>query len=325
MDKIIGFGNALADIIIRIEDDRILKDFNLPKGGMVLIDSSTRKKILDNTVSLPKQISSGGSAANTIHGLANLGLDTGFVGSVGHDSTGEFFTTDLKNSGIDPKVLSRDTETGSALTLVSKDSERTFATYLGAAIELSAEDINSKMFDNYDWCHIEGYLVNDTSLIKCIAETAKKCGLKVSLDLASYNVVEANLEFLRNLTRNSIDLVFANEDEARVFSGMEGRDALDFISEFCELAIIKTGEKGSMIKRGTDVCIVEALKVNCIDTTGAGDLYAAGFIYGMIKSYKLEICGKIGTLLAGNVIQNIGAKIKPEYWGKLRDQINNLS
>ncbi len=322
MDKIIGAGNALVDIILQLENDDLLTEFNLPKGGMELIDSSKRKKILDKTTGLKKQLSSGGSAANTIHGLANLGMNAGFIGSVGNDPTGEFFIEDLKKSKIEPKVFTRNEETGTALTLVSNDSERTFATYLGAAIEFSPEDINSQIFNGYSWCHIEGYLVNDKSLIKKIAETAKNCGLQVSIDLASYNVVEANLDFLVMLVKNSIDIVFANEEEAKAFTGMENRKALEYISNLCDIAIVKTGKNGSMIQQGENFIQVNALNVNCIDTTGAGDLYAAGFIYGLTKSYSMDVCGKIGTLLAGNVIQNIGAKLSPEQWENVIKSIN---
>lgn len=321
MNKIIGAGNALVDVILQLENDKLLDEFKLPKGGMELIDSSTKKKILNKTTALSKQYSSGGSAANTIHGLANLGLDTGFIGSVGNDATAEFFVEDLKKNGIEPKIFYRNTETGSALTFVSRDSERTFATFLGAAIELSPDDIDSQILNAYSWCHIEGYLVNDTALIKKIAETAQKSGLQVSLDLASYNVVEANLDFLRNLTEKSIDIVFANEDEAKAFSGMENRKALEYISKLCEIAVVKTGKKGSMIQSGKKYYSVEALNVNCIDTTGAGDLYAAGFIYGLVMGYSMENCGKTGTLLAGNVIQNIGAKLSTDQWNNLHETI----
>ncbi|MFC2096706.1 adenosine kinase [Bacteroidota bacterium] len=321
MDKIIGIGNALVDLILQLENDDLIKKFNLPKGGMELIDNSLREKILKETSKLSKQLSSGGSAANTIHGLANLGMETGFVGSIGKDEMGEFFINDLTDKGIDPGLFIRDTETGTAITLVSKDSERTFATYLGAAIELSEEDIETKIFKEYTYCHIEGYLVMDHSLIKKIAETAKKCGLIVSLDLASYNVVEANLDFLQTLVSDYVDIVFANEEEAKAFTGMEPEKALKKISEVCEIAVVKTGKNGSIISKGENIYSVKALSVNCIDTTGAGDLYAAGFLYGHANSYDLDECGKIGTILAGNVIQNIGAKMDSDQWLKIKSEI----
>lgn len=321
MDRIVGIGNALLDIILKLDNDNILQDFNLPKGGMELIDSSLRKKILDNTEGLEKQISSGGSAANTIHGLSNLGIDTGFIGSVGKDDMGKYFINDLKNNGVKPGVYIRDSVTGTALTLLSKDSERTFATYLGAAIELSAENITEEILRDYTFCHIEGYLVMDHNLIKKIASTAKNLGLKVSIDLASYNVVEANLDFLHNLIKNYVDIVFANEDEARAFTGQEPKKALEIISQYCEIAVVKTGKKGSMVKSEKKFCKVDSLNVNCIDTTGAGDLYAAGFLYGLINSFDIKKCANTGTLLAANVIQNIGAKINNTQWSQIKSNI----
>ena len=197
MSKVLGMGNALVDIMTRLESDSLLEKFMLPKGSMQLVDREASDKVLSGTIGLNKQQSSGGSAANTIHGLANLGIETGFIGAVGEDEYGTFFHQDLINSSISPKLFKSKTESGRAIALVSPDSERTFATFLGAAIELSAEHLSLDVFDGYEYFHIEGYLVQNHDLIRKSIEFAKQKNLKVSLDLASFNVVEANLYFLK--------------------------------------------------------------------------------------------------------------------------------
>jgi len=322
MPKVLGIGNALVDIMTRLGNDELLKTFNLPKGGMQLVDSELSKLVIDNTGNLEKQMTSGGSAANTIHGLANLGTETGFIGKIGNDEFGEFFLNDMKNKNINPILSYGNNDTGKAIALVSPDAERTFATYLGASIELTANDLSLQMFAGYDYLHIEGYLVQDHDLVKKAVEMAKQNNMTVCLDMASYNVVEANLEFLKTLIKNYVDIVFANEDEARSFTGSEPEEALHKIAEDCDIAVVKTGEKGSLIKQAGNVYTVDTINVNCIDTTGAGDLYAAGFIYGLIKGYPVDRCGRIGTVLAGKVIEVTGAKMDTNTWTKIRELIS---
>lgn len=199
MAKVIGLGNALVDIMTMIDSDKVLEKLNLPKGSMQLVDSELSEKIQLETKKFPRSMASGGSAANTIRSLANMGIETGFVGKIGPDELGDFFASDMKRTGVIPRLIKSETASGRAVALVSKDSERTFATYLGAAAELLAEDINATMFVDYDILHVEGYLIINHELIEKAMSLAKENGLKVSLDLASYNVVEDNLEFLRYL------------------------------------------------------------------------------------------------------------------------------
>jgi len=191
--------------------------------------------------------------------------------------------------------------------MISKDGERTFGTFLGAAIELSANHINDNQFADYDILHVEGYLVQNHELLEAILKTAKNNGLKVSIDLASYNVVEDNIDFIKEMVTKYVDIIFANEEEAKAFTGMEPEAALEEISKVADIAIVKIGKKGSMIKQGNTIVNVDVREIEPIDTTGAGDIYAAGFLYGLII-ICLKIC-ELGSLLASTVIENIGAKI----------------
>jgi len=323
MTKILGIGNALVDIMTQIESDELLSKFNLPKGSMQLVDKATSDYILKGIEHLKKQKSSGGSAANTIHGLANLGVETGFIGTVGEDELGDFFHDDLKENNIKPFLNKGNDASGKAIALVSPDSERTFATFLGAALELSEKNIKKDTFSGYDYLHVEGYLVQNQDFLLNVINTAKVKGLKVSLDLASYNVVEANLDFLKNLIKEHIDIVFANEEEAKAFTGFNPESALHEIANHCEIAVVKIGKNGSLIKDQKNLYKVGVIKANSIDTTGAGDVYASGFLYGISQNLPLSKCGELGALLSGKVIEVLGAKMSKNTWAEIKTIIKN--
>ena len=321
MDKVLGIGNALVDIMTKLPDDSVLEKFSLPKGSMQLSERDFAEKINNETMNLEKSQSSGGSAANTIHGLASLGAPTGYIGKVGNDSFGDFFSNDMKANGIEPFMLKSTTDTGRAIALISPDSERTFATYLGAAVELSDTDLKPEQFKGYNYLHIEGYLVLNHALMLKAAELAKANHMKISLDMASFNVVEDNLAFLKDYVKKYVDIIFANEEEAKAFTGKEPEDALNEIAEQCEIAVVKIGSKGSMVKNNGKIYRIEPFKANSIDTTGAGDLYASGFLFGLVNNYTLDKCGKIGSLCASKVIEVIGSKMKNETWNYIKQNI----
>jgi len=356
MKKILGIGNALVDILIRVKHESVLKQLNLPKGSMQLVNKLRSDEILSVLKNIPHSLAAGGSAANTIHGLGMLGARAGYIGVIGNDELGASFEADMKAAGVEPILIRSDTETGRAITLITPDSERTFATFLGAAVELSASELlhatpppappqqgrgasriqhychceersdaatGSSIFSGYDYLHIEGYLVQNHELIRTAVELAKTNGLLVSLDLASYNVVEANLEFLNDIVKKYVDIVFANEEEAKAITGHEPEKALHHLGQYCEVAVVKTGSRGSMIKAEGIVTEIGIIPVNPVDTTGAGDLYAAGFLYGHSLGWPLLKCGEAGALLAGNIIEEIGAKMPVTRWEMLKKTFEN--
>ena len=325
MKKILGMGNALTDILLQVDNDEILFSLNLLKGGMQLINTERSHEINVAVSNYSKIMATGGSASNTINGITRLGMQGGFVGKIGKDDIGLFFTNDSINNGVVPHLLTSETPSGRCTVLVTPDSERTLCTYLGAACELAASDLKPEMFREYDIFHIEGYLVQNHDLIRTAVRLAKQEGLKVSVDLASYNVVEENLDFLLEIVHQYVDIVFANEEEARAFTGKEPEEALKDISEHCEIAIVKVGKDGSFIKSGDKTLQIQPRKANCIDTTGAGDLYAAGFLFGLANNYSLEICGKIGSLISGNVVEVLGAKMSDEVWDAIHAEIKDIT
>jgi sugar/nucleoside kinase (ribokinase family) len=324
MAKVLGMGNALVDIIARIEKDDILDNLGLPKGSMTLVDLDTSNFIHAETAWMPKARASGGSAANTIHGLAHLGIDTGFVGSVGNDDMGKFFKKDLKVNKITPILFRTMNETGKALALISKDSERTFATYLGAAVDLRAEDITHDIFEGYDYFYVEGYLVQDREMFEKALRLASHAGLKICLDLASFNVVAEYADFFRTIISDYVDILFANEDEIKAFTGKSPEEGAKEVKELCDLVVIKLGAEGSFCVCKEGMIRVGVRPSKPIDTTGAGDLFAAGFIYGQLKGLNPETCGKMGSILAGRVIEVIGAKMDESHWENLRREIYSM-
>jgi sugar/nucleoside kinase (ribokinase family) len=325
MRKILGIGNALVDVMTLINDDTVLDRFSLPKGSMQLVDSAKSDLVKKETLNFHRDLSSGGSAANTIHGLAMLGAETAFIGSIGKDETGDFFENDMKSAGIKTVLTRRNTQTGTAVALISPDSERTFATHLGAAVELSANDLEKNDFKGYDILYLEGYLIYNKPLVETACRIAKDQNMKIALDLASYNVVESNLSDFKEIVEKYVDILFANEEEAKAYTGAMPEQALDALSQICEVAVVKVGSEGSWIKRGPEIIRIGTDKVNLKDTTGAGDLYAAGFLYGYSMDKNLEICGLYGSLMAGKVIEVLGAKMNKTTWTEIEARISEIS
>lgn len=321
MTKVLGMGNALVDIITRLDNDDILKSFGLPRGSMTLVDLDTSNYIHAETAGMPKTKASGGSSANTIHGLAHLGIETGFIGKVGNDEMGRFFKKDMEVNNIKPILFRSMNETGRAMALISKDSERTFATYLGAAIDLSVEDISLDIFKGYDYFYIEGYLVQDMAMFDKALRLAAKAGLKICLDLASFNVVADHVDFFKSMIAKYVDILFANEEEIRALSGLAPEEGARETSKICDVVVIKLGAEGSFCICKEDMVRIGVRPSKAIDTTGAGDLFAAGYIYGHMKGLPAETCGKMGAVLAGRVIELIGAKMDESQWENLRREI----
>lgn len=324
MKRVIGIGNALVDVMTRLNDDNVLLKLNYPKGSMQLVDSAESERIKRETAGFVESLTPGGSAANTIHSLAMLGMESGFIGSVGSDAVGDLFENELKEAGVRAFLIRGTFPTGTAVAMITPDSERTFATHLGAAVELTAEDILPERMEGYNILYLEGYLITNFELVEKACVTAHAGGLKVAVDLASFNVVEAFREQFNELVDMHTDIVFANEEEALALTGFPPEEALENMASRCEIAVVKTGSRGSLIRRGDEIIRVGVMGVNPVDTTGAGDLYAAGFLYGLAKDQPLNVCGSIGTLLAGNVIEVMGPKMGRLRWEKIIAGIHTI-
>lgn len=324
MKKILGIGSALVDILTQIPNEQILKELNLPKGSMTYVDAPTSVKIGEQLAYLGNQMASGGSAANTMSGLAKLGIEAGFLSKIGKDEVGQFFEKQMNDSHVQPLMLKSDTPSGRVQALVTADGERTFATCLGAAAEMCADDIKPELFEGWDIFYVEGYLVANPTMLRKAIETAKAQGMTIAIDLASYNVVEESREFLLELVNNYVDIVFANEQEAKALTGLEPEAALHYIAERCDIAVVKIGAKGAYIQRGNETATIPPMNADVVDTTGAGDMWAAGFLAGLVKGKDLQTCGMMGAIVAKNIIEVVGAKMDDARWENIHAAIAKL-
>lgn len=325
MKRILGLGNALVDLLTYLPNDDFLKEHGLQVGSMTLVDATTAETLTRESSRFKRKVMSGGSAANTIYGLAMLQVDCGYMGKTGCDELGQAFEKDLREAGIQTHIFQTQTPTGRALALITPDGERTFAVYLGAALELTSTDLKDEIFQRYSHLHIEGYLVQNHELLLTALHKARHLGLTTSLDLASYNVVSDNLEFLRGIMEQGwVNIVFANEEEAKAFTGKTPEAALEEISSLCEIVVVKLGSQGSTIKTKDQIHKVKAISARAIDTTGAGDMYAAGFLCGLSRGYDLERCGRLGSFIAGRCVEVEGARMPQSIWTEIQAFMQTL-
>lgn len=325
MKRILGIGSALVDILTQVPDETIMNELGLPKGSMTYVKADDIVRIGERLAQqYGSQRASGGSAANTMSGLARLGVEAGFLSKIGKDEVGEFFKKQMLDTNVQPQLLTTDTPSGRVIALVTPDGERTFATCLGAAAEMSPDDITPELFDGWDILYVEGYLVANPNMLRKVIETAKAKGLTIAIDLASYNVVEESRNFLLDLVNNYVDIVFANEKEAFALTGMEPEAALHYLADRCQIAVVKVGAKGAFVQRGQEVVTVPPMEANVVDTTGAGDMWAAGFLAGWVKGENLQRCGMMGAIVAKNIIEVVGAKMDDARWKKIHTSIASL-
>lgn len=324
--KIIGIGNALVDILYRLDDEHLLSEIHLKKDAMTLINERWEHEIEDLTADIEKRMSSGGSIGNTMLALARLENEVGFIGRVGNDGMGDFFEQKLADAGVHTQLIRGNEMTGVAHTFVTPGGSRTFGTMLGAAYYLGADDITEEMFHGYDLLHVEGYLVQNEELIETICQKAKQAGLVISLDLASFNVVSKNRTYFHHLISDYVDIVFANEGEARAFTGsFDSQEQARYISHLCDIAVVKLGESGSIAVADEDRVYKcdAAYTENVVDTTAAGDYFAAGFLHALARGEKMKKCLQTGTILATEAIQVMGSELSPSAWNRIKSSINS--
>lgn len=319
MKKILGIGNALIDALVQVDNDQILSELNLPKGSMQLIDRERYFHIRERFASLRQTHTTGGSACNTILAIANMGGTPGLIGRIGTDSLARTFEESCTKHGIQARLI-RDAQlpTGVASTIITPDGQRTFGTYLGAAVALTADDLREEWFEGYDYFYIEGYLVQNHDLIRRAVQMAHEAGLEVCLDLASYNIVESDRDFFGELLAQT-DIVFANELEARAFTGIDDpQQNVEHLATLCHTAVVKVGKEGVLVRQGTEQVACPARDVpHVVDTTAAGDYFSAGFLYALSQGESLLRCAQLGSLLAGHIIEVVGTALSPDTWQRI--------
>jgi len=309
---LIGLGNAIVDIIVNIED-KFLEINNLEKGSMNLISSDESQTFLKNCEVI-KQIS-GGSSANTVVCLAELGNNVQFIGRVKNDQFGNFFSSDIKKSKtiFNTPPTNEGAPTAYSIILITPDAQRTMCTYLGASVELEPKDIDFSLIKESKYLYLEGYLW-DNELAKNAflqaAQIAKRSNTKIILSLSDSFCVNRHRESFLELIYDYVDIVFCNESEVlSLFRKDKLANCQSALSSLCELVVVTLGCNGSIIINKNDLEVIKSTSQGkVIDTTGAGDIYAGGFIHGLINNYSLKKCGEIGSICAGQIITQLGSR-----------------
>lgn len=323
--SILGMGNALTDIFTHLPDDSLLEKYSLKKGGMHHVDLVTAQRLWRDLQPYGMECISGGSASNTVAVTAALGLRSRYIGKVGEDEAGDIFERGLEETGVDVKVLRCSAPSGRAVVLISPQSEqRTFVTHLGAALEFGPDDLRGEFFDGCDYLHLEGYLMHNQPLVERGVKMAKERGMVVSIDLASHNIVERNNPFLHKIVKGYADIVFANELEAEIFTGKGGVDALDELARLSSVAVVKLGERGSLVRSGNEFYTIAPYPAKVVDTTGAGDVYQAAFLYAHSLGADIDVCAKAGSFAASKVIETIGPKIYKSVLKTTKEKIETF-
>ena len=312
-----GIGSPLLDLSLEVEDD-ILANLDLKKGSMRLVELDEARRILNliDQEGFDLRKTPGGQVANVLAGISSLGGKSVFLGKVGDDKYGRIYHEATKKIGTHCRLSKhKDLNTGYAIIFISPDGERTFATYLGASLHFNIDDLDKKVIESSKILHIESFTLENKKLretIKYSVEIAQHNNTKISLDLSDSELIKRNFNYLKYFVDKYIDIVFANEDEARAFTGKNELDALHEIYKKCSLAVIKLGEKGSLIKDKENVYRIPAKKTNFINSNGAGDMYAAGILYGLANNISLEKTGNLASYIASLVVARDGARVNED-------------
>jgi sugar/nucleoside kinase (ribokinase family) len=319
--RIVGLGSALVDILVHESDD-FIRRIGVQKGGMTLVDMPVLQNILDQ-VSAEPIVVPGGSACNTAVGIGQLGGRARFVGKRGNDDIGQFFHNALVERGVEPLLMTSATPTGRVLSIITPDAQRTMITYLGASADTQPEEITPECFSDGAVVHMEGYLLFNPDLMAAALKAAKAAGALISLDLASFTVVEQSKPILDDIIATYVDILIANEDEALAYTGMKDEtQALARLARHVDIAVLKVGARGSFIQQADRVCRIPAQGSGpALDTTGAGDLWASGFLYGLANGYAHEKSGRLASACGYEVCQVVGADIPADGWIRIKQKL----
>jgi sugar/nucleoside kinase (ribokinase family) len=313
--QLLGISNAIVDILAHV-DDKFLKEVGAVPGSMTLVDMDRAREIYAQMG--PATEMSGGSVANTIAGFANLGGSSAYIGRVKADQLGGIFNHDMRSLGVDIRLdaAADGAPTARSLILITADGQRTMQTYLGACTELSVADITPETMGNPKAVLIEGYvwdLPEGPDLAARAVEIARQNGTAVALSLSDSFCVERHRDSFEHAVRNGVDIVVADEDEVAALVGADSyEDTLEALEAYDNLFAMTRSEKGSVIVHGDELIVQAATPVDeVIDTTGAGDAYTAGFLYGWVNDQPLAECARLGTFCGTTVVQQLGARIEP--------------
>jgi sugar/nucleoside kinase (ribokinase family) len=318
---VVGIGNAIVDVLVQANDD-LLDNFELTKGTMALVDEQQAERLYASVG--PGLETSGGSAANTLAGVAQLGGRAGFIGRVRNDQLGSIFAHDIRSVGarFDTPAATEGPSTARCLILVTPDAQRTMCTYLGASVGLDPADLDLDLVAQAKLLYLEGYLWDSDeakAAFIAAAEVARAHGGEVALSLSDAFCVERHRDSFQELVDGHVDILFANEMEiTALYKANSFEEAADQVRGRCKVAALTRSELGSVILNGSGTHHIEPFQLGpLVDTTGAGDLYAAGFLHAYTQGQDLEACGRLGSLCAGQVVTQLG----PRPQGSLKELV----
>ena len=322
--KVLGIGNALLDILLQLESDNTLAEMEIQKGAMDLIEEDRMKVIHQTLAGLNRNEAPGGSVCNTMRAMAYLGAEVGYIGKVGTDRAGIFYEDAIRKAGVTPHIVQTKGISGCSTIFISPDGERTMATFLGPAATLSAKEIPDDVFGRYDCIYLEGYLISNEALFLPVLQRAKKAGLKIALDLSNFNIVNGFKGLLSEVIPQYVQILFSNESEAETFTGLAAEQAIRKIAEQVDIAVVTLGKRGALVGSNGLTIAVPATSSNPVDTTGAGDNFAAGFLVGLTQNASLMQAAQAGSLLAGHVIETIGPQIPGDAWCQIKLKVDEI-
>ncbi|MCD8042864.1 MAG: adenosine kinase [Tannerellaceae bacterium] len=321
---VLGMGNALVDILLKLENDSTLQEIGIQKGAMDMINARQMSVIQRNQEHLGKSQAPGGSVCNSMRAISYLGGQAGFIGKIGHDHFGTFYEKEIRQAGTTPYLVKEGPVTGVSTILISPDGERTMATFLGPAPTLTAADVTPDILSSYQYMFVEGYLLVNEELVRSTLQKARQAGLKIVLDLANFNIVNGFKSLLDEIIPAYVDILLSNEPEAEAFTGLPAAEAIDKITPMVDICVVTLGKEGALVASGKEKVKVAAEGGKPVDTTGAGDNFAAGFLFGQNSGASLEQSARIGSLLAGYVIEEIGPQISAGKWEQIKLKVNGI-
>lgn len=325
--ELIGIGNPIMDLLAHVPESFLSSHVAGEKGGMVLVDHPDIEQLVAK-LGTDYAVTPGGSAANAVLGATKLGLKSTFIGKIGGDITARDYRANFIAAGADASRFKHTAvPNGRCLSMVTPDGQRTMRTHLGAAMTLSPEEITLEDFAGAKHAHIEGYLMFNPALAEKVATTARAAGCTISLELSSFEVVNVARDWILAQLEQGVHVVFANEDEVRaLFQKDASYDAYaKKLAGYGGIACVKIGKEGAWVARGADLHRIAPVKVNrVVDTTGAGDAWAGGFLYGYLRGLSLASAGAIGSALGAECVQHLGPAIPEMHWTRLRQLAQSL-
>ncbi len=321
-----GIGNAIVDLQVQVQDD-LLEALGVEKGVMTLVEIDQQRQVLTGLTGLDVNRCSGGSACNTVVGVADFGGAAAYACKVGSDEMGRFYLNELKDLGISCDVEPTGGDTGSSVILISPDAQRTMLTHLGASTGLSTDDVNRYEIAKAKYIYVEGYLFSSPGT-RAAAERAiaiaKEEGVKVALTISDPFLISLCKDAFWELIEGPVDLLFCNLEEARALVGLpEPIECAEVIHQHTSNVALTLGENGSIIMHEGDAYPIEGVSVDAIDTTGAGDMYAAGVLYGITNDLTWKQAGHLGSHAAARVVSQLGARMNRKFTRAEIDELLN--